>query len=101
VWLGQPSPWDSEAVVDVLNSGQRWPTLKINDEPVSWATLPTTLTQILANQREKLVLVRANGLLSFADLIHVIDLCRLTGSEVVLVTPGPQQSNISKSHPVT
>jgi biopolymer transport protein TolR len=88
VLLGPPSPSGSvSTVVQVLNSGQRWPTLKINNEQIPWAALDGTLSKLLQNRSEKVVLVKANGLLPFAQVVHVIDMCRSTGANVVLVTP--------------
>src|ERR1700680_3120914 len=50
VLVGPPLPSGSEAtVVQVFNSGQRWPTLKINNERILWATLQSTLRQHFQN----------------------------------------------------
>jgi biopolymer transport protein ExbD len=90
VLVGPPSPSGSvSTVVEVLNSGQRWPMLKINNEPIPWAALESTLNKILQNRSEKVVLVKANGRLPFAQVVHVIDMCRSTEANVVLVTPEP------------
>lgn len=89
VLVGPPLPSGSEAtVVQVLNSGQRWPTLKINNEHILWATLQSTLRQLFQNRSEKVVLVKAEGTLPFADVVDVTDMCRSAGATVVLVTPG-------------
>ena len=89
VLLGPPLPTGSDAiVVQALNSGEQWPTLKINNDYVPWATLQNTLRQLLQNRSEKVVLVRAEGLLPFAHVVHVIDMCRSTGASVFLVTQG-------------
>ncbi len=40
-------------VVEVLNSGQRWPALKINNDPIPWAGLQSTLRQLFQNRSEK------------------------------------------------
>jgi biopolymer transport protein TolR len=89
VLVGPPLPSGSEAtVVQVLNSGQRWPTLKINNTQIPWATLQSSLRQLFQNRSEKVVLVKAEGMLPFADVVDVIDMCRSTGAKVVLVTPG-------------
>jgi biopolymer transport protein TolR len=89
VMIGPPLPPGSEAiVVQVLNSGQRRPTLKINNEHIPWATLQSTLRQLFQNRSEKMVLVNAEGTLPFEDVVDVTDAARSTGAEVVLVTPG-------------
>jgi biopolymer transport protein TolR len=56
VLVGRPSG-SGPTVVQVLNSGQRWPTLKINDEQVPWAALQSTLRQLFQNGSERVVLV--------------------------------------------
>jgi biopolymer transport protein ExbD len=87
VLVGPPLPSGSEAtVVQVLNSGQRWPKLKINNRHIPWATLQSTLRQRFQNRRERVVLVKAEGILPFADVVDVIDMCRSTGAKVVLMT---------------
>jgi biopolymer transport protein ExbD len=47
------------------------------------------LMQLLQTRSEKVVAVRADGLLSFAEVIHVIDVCHSAGAKVVLPTPQP------------
>jgi biopolymer transport protein ExbD len=56
--------------------------------PVEMATLQSTLRQLFQNQSERVVLMKADGLLPFAHVVHVIDMCRSTGAKVFLVTPG-------------
>ena len=88
VLVGPPSGLEA-TVVQVLNSGQRWPTLKINNnKQIPWATLQTSLRQLFQNRSEKVVLVKAEGMLPFADVVDVIDRCHSTGAKVILVTPG-------------
>jgi hypothetical protein len=88
VLVGPSLPSGAESsVVQVLNSRQRWPVLKINNEEIPWATLESRLRQLFTNRSEKVVLVKADGLLPFARVVHVIDVCRSTGAQVFLVTP--------------
>jgi biopolymer transport protein ExbD len=77
-----------EIVVQLLKSGQRSPTLKINNALVPWATAQTTLKQMFEKGSAKVVLVKAEGILPFADVVNVTDLCRSTGATVVLATLG-------------
>jgi biopolymer transport protein ExbD len=89
VLVGPPLPSGPEAiVVQAHNSGQPWPLLEINNENVPWATLPSTLRQLFRNRSEKVILVKADGLLPFAQVVHAIDMCRSMGAVVFLVTPG-------------
>ena len=87
VLLGPPSASDS-IVLELLNSGQRTPTLKINNGPIAWANLQTDLRQLLHNRSEKMILIKADGLLPFAQVVEVMDACNSTGAKVVLITPG-------------
>jgi biopolymer transport protein ExbD len=88
VLLVPPTASGSEpAVVRVLNSGQHSSTLQINDQQIPWATLQSSLMQLFLNRSEKVVLVKADVLLPFADVVHVIDMCHSTGAKVVLVAP--------------
>jgi biopolymer transport protein ExbD len=74
--------------VQLINSGQQTPILKINNRQIPLANLSNMLTQLFQNRPEKVVLVRAEGQLPFADVVHVIDGCRSTGAKVVLTIPG-------------
>jgi biopolymer transport protein TolR len=88
VSLGPRLASGSEAVVlQVAKSGQRLPRLKVNDEPVPWEALQTTLRLLFQNRRDRVVLLKAEGTLPFADVVKAADMCRSTGTEVVLVTP--------------
>jgi biopolymer transport protein ExbD len=80
----------SEAiVVQVLDSGPRKPTLRVDDENIPWAALQSTLRQFFQNRKEKVVLMKAEGTLPFADVVDVTDACRSTGAKVVLLTQEP------------
>jgi biopolymer transport protein TolR len=87
VLVGPPPSGSVATVVQVLSSGQMTPALKINNEQIPWAALESTLRQL--HQNEKVVLVKADRILPFAHVVHVIDICRATGAKVVLVTAGP------------
>jgi biopolymer transport protein TolR len=88
VSLGPRLASGSEAVVlQVAKSGQRLPRLKVNDEPVPWEALQSTLRLLFENRRDRVVLLKAEGTLPFADVVMAADMCRSTGTEVVLVTP--------------
>ncbi len=89
VLVGPPFPLVSDAIiVQVINSGQQRPALKINNEPVSWAALQNRLRQSFKNRSAKVIQIKADGILPFADIVDVIDACRSTGANVDLVTTG-------------
>jgi biopolymer transport protein TolR len=88
VRLGPPQLFGSEAsTVQVLNSGQQRPSLKINNEDTPWTALQNRLSQLAQNRSQKVVLVNADGTLPFSDVVNVIDVCRSAAAQVVLVTP--------------
>ena len=83
-----PPSGSQSTVVQVIDSGQPVPTLRINNRQIPWANLQSMLTQLFQNRPEKVVLVKADGHLPFADLVHVIDTCHSAGAKVVLATTG-------------
>ena len=87
VRLGPPPPGAESTVVQVLNSGQPGPTLKINNQDIPGADLETRLRQALPNRSEKVVLLKADGQSPYTDVVHVIDVCHSAGAKVFLVTP--------------
>jgi biopolymer transport protein ExbD len=88
VLVGPASPLGSETtVVQLLNSGQRWPTLRINNKQIPWASLRNALGHVLEGRGEKVVQVEAEGILPFADVVDVTDICRSTGAQVLLLVP--------------
>ena len=80
-------PLSNSIGVQVSNGGREGTTLKINDQQIPAAALQTTLTQLLQNRSEKVVAVNAEGQLPFADVVHLIDVCRSTGAKIALATP--------------
>ncbi len=83
-----PPPGPPPTVVQVLDSGQQAPTLRVNSRQIPWPNLQNLLTQLFQNRPEKVVLVKADGVLPFADVVHVIDTCHSAGAKVVLAKPG-------------
>jgi biopolymer transport protein TolR len=75
----------SEAVVvQVSSSGQKVPELKVNSSAVSAANLQAALNQALQNRKQRVVIVKADPQLPFADVVHIIDAARSVGAEAVL-----------------
>jgi biopolymer transport protein TolR len=88
VRVSRPLPSRAEStVLQMLNSGERQPRLKINNEDIPWENLESRLTQLYQNHSGKAVLLDADGLLAFGDVVHVIDVCRSMGAKVFLATP--------------
>lgn len=85
VLIDLPSASSSGLTIKLVRSKQRLPELKINGEQIPKATLQNRLWELLENQPEKVVRLKADGLLPFVHVVHVIDACRSTGAEVVLI----------------
>jgi len=90
VRVGAP-PASSQApmVVTALNSGHRWPTLEINDARTSWVTLQDALAQSLRNLDPRVVVIKADAALPFAQVVHLVDVCMAAGATGVWLTREP------------
>jgi biopolymer transport protein ExbD len=71
-------------VIELFNSGQQQLMLKIDNDQVSWSALQTTLRQHFQKGDERVVLLKANGQMPFADVVRVIDACHSTGARIAL-----------------
>jgi biopolymer transport protein ExbD len=74
-------------VVQLLNSGQQKPLLRVNGDDISWSALEATLRRHFQKGDEKVVLLKADEQLPFGQVVQVIDTCRATGAKVVVDTP--------------
>jgi biopolymer transport protein ExbD len=72
--------------VELLSSGKKRPTVKINDRKISWAHVHSALTQSFKKNPDKLVVIKADEIMPFGQIVSVIDTCRATGATVVLLT---------------
>jgi biopolymer transport protein ExbD len=75
-------------VVQLVNSREQRPLLKVNSDEISWSALESTLRRHFQKGDEKLLLLRADERLPFGTVVQVINVCRATGAEVVLDPPG-------------
>jgi biopolymer transport protein TolR len=74
-------------VVQLLNSGQQRPLLRVNGDEISWSALEGTLRRHFQKGDEKIILLKADQRLPFGQVVQVIDVCRSTGAKVFLPTP--------------
>lgn len=84
--LGLPS--SRATVVQMHNSGQPIPAVKVNDREIPWPALQNALEQAFENQTEKLVVVEADDSLPFAEILSVIDLSRSVAAQVAVSLTG-------------
>jgi biopolymer transport protein ExbD len=80
----QPPSTDRTVVVQVLKTSPgRDPALKINQEDVSWDKLQGRLEEIYKTRAEKVMFVKADTDLPFADVAQVIDIAHSAGVDKV------------------
>lgn len=87
VFLASPTSSGAESPVVNVSSAAGRPTLKINHEDIAWEALQYRLEQLLQNRNDRTVLVKADGLSPYADVIRAIDACQSVGARVILATP--------------
>jgi biopolymer transport protein ExbD len=63
-------------------AGQK-PTLKINQDPVTWDGLQQRLTDIFKTRAERVMFVKGDDDVPFADVATVIDVAHSSGVEKV------------------
>ena len=79
----QPPSTDRTVVVQVIKTGGSQPALKINQEDVAWDKLQGRLEEIYKTRAEKVLFVKADTDLPFADVAQVIDISHSAGVDKV------------------
>lgn len=87
VLIGPASTGKVATVVELLNSGEQKPLLRVNGDEISWSALEGTLKRHFQKGDEKVILLKADERLPFGQVVQVIDTCRATGAKVILDTP--------------
>ncbi len=70
-------------VVQILKAGAGQPSLKINQDDVTWDKLQERLTDIYKTRAEKIMFVKADDDLPFSDVAQVIDIAHSSGVDKV------------------
>lgn len=78
----QPQPNDRTIVVQVIKAGER-PVLKINQDDANWDNLKGKLDDIFKTRAEKIMFVKGDTELPFADIAQVIDIAHAAGVDKV------------------
>ena len=79
------TPSDAVAV-ELHNSAQPRPALKVNHQEIAWSNLQTTLNRSLQNRSDRIVEIKAEASLPFAQVAQSIDACTSVKAKVVLPT---------------
>jgi biopolymer transport protein ExbD len=81
----QPPPQaDRTIVVQLIDRGPgQAPGLKINQEDASWDALQGRLTDIFKTRAEKVMFVKGDNNVPFADVASVIDIAHASGVDKV------------------
>jgi biopolymer transport protein ExbD len=80
----QPPPQDRTVVVQVIHMpGGEKPALKINQDDVTWDNLQSRLEDIYKTRAEKVMFVKGDTELQFADVAQVIDIAHAAGVDKV------------------
>ncbi len=75
---------DRTIVVQVIDHGPgQTPGLKINQDDTSWDNLQTRLTDIFKTRAEKVMFVKGDDNIPFADVANVIDIAHAAGVDKV------------------
>ncbi len=78
----QADPSDRTVVLQVLRSGGGQPALKINQDDVTWETLKGRLSDIYKTRAEKVMFIKADTDLPFADVAQAIDLAHQADPDI-------------------
>jgi biopolymer transport protein ExbD len=80
----QPPPTDRTIVVQLIDHGAgNTPGLKINQDDVTWETLQGRLEDIFKTRAEKVMFVKGDDNVPFADVATVIDIAHSAGVDKV------------------
>ena len=77
-------PPDRTIVVQVIDQGPgKTPAVKINQDDVTWDNLQDRLTDIFKTRAEKVMFVKGDDNIPFADVANVIDIAHASGVDKV------------------
>jgi biopolymer transport protein ExbD len=75
---------DRTVVVQLIDRGPgQAPALKINQDDVTWENLQGRLTEIYKSRAEKVMFVKGDDAVPFADVANVIDIAHASGVDKV------------------
>ena len=78
------SPGSATTIVEVTKSSQSAPDVRVDNKDVHLPDLQRALNQSLQKQNERVVVLRADGQLPFAQVAQVIDVCTSVKAKVAV-----------------
>jgi biopolymer transport protein TolR len=78
-----PPSTDRTIVVQLLERPGQLPGVKINQEDATWDTLESRLSDIYKTRAEKVMFVKADNNIPFAEVANVIDIAHAAGVDKV------------------
>jgi len=85
---------DRTVVVQLIDRGSQEPGLKINNEDATWDNLQGRLKDIYSQRAEKVMFVKGDDNIAFANVANVIDIAHAAGVDKVgLITAKIEAGN--------
>ena len=78
-----PQPPDRTIVVQLINNPAGRPKLKINQDEATWENLKTRLEDIYKQRAERVMFVKGDDAIEFAEVAAVIDIANAAGVDKV------------------
>ncbi|HLV87542.1 MAG TPA: biopolymer transporter ExbD [Candidatus Sulfotelmatobacter sp.] len=76
---------DPDAVsVQIIKTTRANPIMRINNQQVPASAFPNALSIVLQTQKDKKVIVHADGQLPFTQIAHFMDTCRAAGATLAM-----------------
>jgi biopolymer transport protein ExbD len=88
VTTGPAPPSASQSIAVQSSAADKTPELTIDNAPITPDTLEAALAKRLQQRNLKLVLLKADGRITFGAVVQLIDSSRLAGARVFLATTG-------------
>ena len=79
-----PKSEEGSIVVGLFRAARSGPVTKVNNQIIPGGALPSVLTQLLQGHSGKTVIVKAEGILPFSEVVRVVDLCKSLGAKVAM-----------------
>jgi biopolymer transport protein ExbD len=79
-----PASEEGSIVIGMFAASRPGTVTKVNNQMVPSSALQTVLTDLLQGRNDKMVILKADGLLPFFEVVRVVDLCKSLGAQVAI-----------------